>query len=94
MVIHCGRERSLKLGLIRRIGTGEDTKIWQDNWIPRDYKLRPVCSKSLNPPQKVSELIDHSSTSWDTTVLDEHFFTMDKEAILNIPLSNRMKEDF
>ena len=28
-----GRD-TLKLGIIKRIGTGEDTEIWHDNWIP------------------------------------------------------------
>lgn len=36
-----GRE-ILKLGIIRRIGSGKDTFIWDDNWIPRDWMLRPI----------------------------------------------------
>ncbi|XP_071684967.1 uncharacterized mitochondrial protein AtMg00310-like [Lolium perenne] len=32
----------LKQGLIRRIGNGEDTMIWNTNWIPRNGFLRPV----------------------------------------------------
>lgn len=78
---------TLKLGLIKRISTGENTDIWLDNWIPRDYQLRPICSNSSNPPHLVSDLIDHSSASWNQAKLDEHFIDMDKEAILNIPLS-------
>lgn len=52
-----GRD-TLSLGLIKRIGTGADTDIWHENWIPRDYKLRPVCPKSEHPPSRVCELID------------------------------------
>ena len=26
----------LQQGLIRRIGTGEETEVWSSNWIPRD----------------------------------------------------------
>ena len=33
----------LALGLIKRIGSGSGTRIWEDNWLPRDYKLRPIC---------------------------------------------------
>lgn len=88
-----GRD-TLKLGLIRRIGRGNDTNIWLDNWIPRDFKLRPVCSKTSNPPQNVSELINYTSASWNAELLDENFFAMDKEAILNIPLSSRAHADF
>ena len=80
-----GRD-TLKLGLVKRIGSGEDTNIWNDNWIPRDFKLRPVCPKSLNPPHKVSDLIDPVNMTWDSTVLEQHLYPMDVEAILNIPL--------
>jgi hypothetical protein len=30
----------LNLGLIRRIGNGADTHIWEENWIPRDEMMR------------------------------------------------------
>jgi hypothetical protein len=45
----------LKQGLIRRIGTGEGTRIWDSNWIPRDGLLRPVVCMQANAPQLVSE---------------------------------------
>ena len=44
----------LTLGLIQRIGTGADMRIWEDNWLPRDYKLKPICPISANPPTYVS----------------------------------------
>jgi hypothetical protein len=31
----------LELGLIRKIGDGRTMRIWQDNWLPRDVRLRP-----------------------------------------------------
>ena len=79
---------------MKRIGSGEDTNIWVDNWIPRDFKLRPVCPKTTNPPQMVSELINPGTSSWDVDVLETHLYAMDKEAILNIPLSSRVQDDF
>lgn len=84
----------LQLGLVRRIGKGADTNVWQDNWIPRDYKLRPICVRSLNPPVLVSELINPATRSWNKHALTEHFIVADVEAILNIPLSTQMQEDF
>jgi hypothetical protein len=32
----------LKLGAIHRIGDGESTRIWRDNWIPRPSRLKPA----------------------------------------------------
>lgn len=44
-------------GIIRRIGHGESTNIWEHNWIPRDSYKRPITSLVQSPPQKISELI-------------------------------------
>jgi hypothetical protein len=49
----------LATGLIRCIGTGEETDAWNDNWIPRDGQMRPIFCKSQNPPQRVADFIDH-----------------------------------
>jgi hypothetical protein len=59
----------LALGLIKRIGTGLNTSIWQENWIPRDFHLRPIQGKSKDPPRRVSELIDATSGYWNEAVL-------------------------
>jgi hypothetical protein len=59
-----GRE-VLERGLIRRIGTGETTNIWDMNWIPREGHLRPVRRVLPGAPMLVSELIDATSATWD-----------------------------
>jgi hypothetical protein len=84
----------LKQGLIRRIGTGEDTYIWNMNWLPRDGLLRPVRCASNEPPTRVCELIDPTSVSWDIQALQSHFIPMDLELILSIPLTTRRQRDF
>ena len=84
----------LALGIIKRVGTGADTDIWSDNWIPRDYKLRPLCALRADPPQQVSELIDSVTRTWNKQMLVEHFVGPDVDAILNIPLSSRLQDDF
>ena len=84
----------LALGIIKRVGTGEDTDIWSDNWIPRDYKLRPLCALRADPPRQVAELIDPVTRTWNKQFLVEHFVGPDVDAILNIPLSSRLQDDF
>ena len=80
-----GRE-IMKQGIIRRIGNGENTNIWSDNWIPRKEMLRPYGSCQNNPPALVSDLIDHTAAVWDMQRLQEVCLPIDIPAILTIPL--------
>jgi hypothetical protein len=72
----------LRQGLIRRIGTGEETNIWDVNWLPHDGLLRPVtCILDTNTrekPQLVCDLIDATSMSWNQELLQEVFLPMDR----------------
>ena len=83
----------LKQGMIRRIGTGEQTSIWNANWLPRDGLLRPVCCVHDNPPQLVCELIDTNKRSWDMAKVQAFLAPMDVDVIRNIPLPSRQQED-
>jgi hypothetical protein len=84
--------------MIKRIGTGEETPIWNTNWIPRDGLLRPVtCVMDGNtqvPPRRVCDLIDQTTNSWNWELLHDAFLPMDYEIIENIQLSTRRQEDF
>jgi hypothetical protein len=40
----------LQQGLIRRIGSGESTKIWESPWLPRDGMLLSLRPTKDNPP--------------------------------------------
>jgi hypothetical protein len=55
----------LKQGLITRIGDGQSTNVWNDNWIPRNGMLRPVCCKESNAPVLAKDFIDTTCASWD-----------------------------
>ena len=57
----CDGIEVLNQGLIKRIGDGRSTRIWECNWIPRTGMFRPLYSKKPNPPTLVSELIDHTT---------------------------------
>jgi hypothetical protein len=83
-----GRE-VLERRLIRRIGTGETTNIWDMNWIPREGRLRPVRRVLPGVPMLVSELIDATSATWDRQKLQAHLLPADVEAIFNMPLCTR-----
>jgi hypothetical protein len=85
----------LEQGITRRIGTGEGIRIWQMNWLPRDGLLRTVCrSQGAQHLSLVSDLIDHTTCSWRTDILEEAFAPMDKEIIQGIPLCSRQQNDF
>jgi hypothetical protein len=47
----------LRQCLIKRIGHGESTCIWNTNWIPRPKNMRPIVSLIQNPPQLIAELM-------------------------------------
>lgn len=81
-------------GLIRRIGDGETTSIWSDNWIPRDNFKCPVTSLVPNAPVKVAQLIDNTTASWNENLVRSVFTQGDAEAILRIPLCTRQVDDF
>ena len=88
-----GRD-TLKLGLIKRIGSGQDTRIWEDQWLPRGEMMRPYGCVSQNPPMLVSELIDPTSAKWNIQKVNEVFMPMDVKVILEIPLCTRNIPDF
>jgi len=81
-------------GLIRRIGTGEDTEVWNMNCIPRAGMMRPVCCVNNVAPIKVQELINPALMTWDLEPLKLNFLPIDWEVIMSIPLSSRRQEDF
>ena len=81
-------------GLVRRIGNGETTDIWHDNWLPRTHMKRPLTSLVQHPPHKVSELINSTTCSWNEQLVRATFVPIDAETILQIPLCTRQIEDF
>lgn len=87
-----GRE-VLKQGLIRRIGDGNLTHVWNDNWLPREAMLRHIAPRQVDKPELVSELIDQVTLSWNEQKLAEHFLPMDADIIRKIPLATTRFDD-
>jgi hypothetical protein len=83
----------LKQGLIRRIGTGENTHPWNDQWLPREGTLRPIACIANEPPSRVADFIMAESASWNEVKLRHYMLPMDVETVLQIPLSHRRQND-
>ncbi|VAI44478.1 unnamed protein product [Triticum turgidum subsp. durum] len=75
----------LKQGLIRRIGNGQTTSIWDHNWIPKESSLRPIVSLVQDPPERVAELMLPAMAAWNEQLVRFVFLPTDAEAILRIP---------
>jgi hypothetical protein len=84
----------MKHGIIRRIGNGETTDPWNDQWIPHDGTLRPVACLTVKSPSHVLEFIDRGTTTWKEEKLQQYMLPMDVELILQIPICTRQHEDF
>ena len=84
----------LAQGVIRRVGDGASTRIWDHNWIPRDSYKRPIASLFTAPPLMVADLIDTTTASWREELIRAVFAAFDAEAILKIPLCTRRITDF
>lgn len=82
------------MGMIRRIGNGESTKVWLMNWLPDQSWPRSIPTDKLNSPQVVTELINHATGFWNQQTLDDFFTLGDAATIANILLNTRRQEDF
>lgn len=89
----CEGTSILNHALVKRIGNGEKTIIWNTNWIPRDNMLRALHPRFANPPKHIAELINQVEMRWDSEAVVEHMQVMDAREMLNIPLSMYTIED-
>ncbi|KAL5565698.1 hypothetical protein UlMin_028862 [Ulmus minor] len=86
-----GREL-YKQGLRRKIGSGQDTYIYHDCWLPRAGVFKISSPRVLGKFDKVSSLIT-ASGSWDSSLIWESFHEDEAEAILSLPLPKRTTPD-
>ena len=87
-----GRQ-ALHCGLIKRIGNGESTNIWQDRWILGAIGGKPICPKLGASVVQVNELLSADDWHWDDGALQENLLYMDGQAVRRIPLG-RLQHDF
>ena len=74
--ILAGRE-ALKLGLVKRVGSGESISIWDDHWLPDTETMRPMGRKCATDLTWVSELISQGH-QWNVPLI--------RDLILNLML--------
>lgn len=85
----------LKRGLRKSIGSGANTAVWRDSWLPVCPPRPPNCRGGgfQDPYLLVYHLIDHHRHEWRTEVLKQIFTDEDIRAILSIKPSRIPKED-
>ncbi|KAL5568229.1 hypothetical protein UlMin_024804 [Ulmus minor] len=79
-------------GLRCKIGSGQDTYIYHDRWLPRAGVFKVSSPRVLGKFDKVSSLII-ASGSWDSSLIRESFHEDEAEAILSLPLPRRSTSD-
>jgi hypothetical protein len=84
----------LKHGAINRVGDGESTRIWRDNWIPRVPNMKPSGPIRACRLRCVSHLLRRGSNEWDEGTLRRYFFPWDVDEILKIRLPATKRPDW
>nr|XP_027086592.1 uncharacterized protein LOC113708329 [Coffea arabica] len=79
-------------GLIRKIGNGRSTKIWDDNWVPEIPHGRPASTRPRNCNlHNVADLIQNFR--WKRALVFKLFKEEEAKMILRIPISLANRED-
>ena len=60
----------LELGLIKRIGDGATTNVWDDRWLPTAIGNRPICRKEGATAVHVADLLTDNGQTWNEEALN------------------------
>jgi hypothetical protein len=85
--------QTFKKGHIWRVGKGDQINIWEDEWIPGNYR-RVFTRRGHNILTKVQDLIDPITNQWDEDIIRQSFLGIDVQRILVIPLPTHEMDDF
>uniref|UniRef100_A0A2N9I6M1 CCHC-type domain-containing protein n=1 Tax=Fagus sylvatica TaxID=28930 RepID=A0A2N9I6M1_FAGSY len=90
----CEAREVLSAGMVWRVGTGENIRIWKDRWLqgaPSETILSPP--RILDVNATVGTLILQDSMQWDVELIDQIFLPWEAEIVKQIPLSFRRPAD-
>lgn len=83
-----GSRQDLERGVRWRVGDGKTIKLWHDAWIGGEGTRKLICPiRVLDSEVTVDALIDTVHNSWREEVISEVLLPVDKDRILQIPLS-------
>jgi hypothetical protein len=86
--------KTFKRGYIWRVGNGENINIFTDPWIPSSPDRKILTPRGYGTFTKVAELICPNTGTWDEERLQDIFYPVDINRILEIPLNNQGFDDF
>ncbi|KAL5574983.1 hypothetical protein UlMin_016682 [Ulmus minor] len=86
-----GRELLMQ-GSRQKIGTGNDTYIYHDHWLPRDGSFRISSPWVLGELSKVS-LLKTAMGQWNSSLITASFHHDEAAAILSLPTPNKPSVD-
>ncbi|KAA3453752.1 reverse transcriptase [Gossypium australe] len=84
---------SLEMGLIWRVGTGENIFVFEDAWIPNFTNVRLTSDFGNLQFVKVAELIKSDMREWNKELISNTFLEAEAEMIFRIPLATVPHDD-
>lgn len=84
----------LDKSITRSIGTGAETKVWEDVWI-RTEPARPAMPRRqpYDPDLKVHHLIDFETKTWNVELVNSFIAAKDTHRILAMRISRTGRRD-
>lgn len=84
----------LLYGLRWRIGDGRQVKVLQDKWVENPPEFAPISDRrNISEDMLVADLMNGDGTSWNVDLIYSDFAEDEAAAILQIPLSYRLRND-
>jgi len=88
-------KRLLSQGILWRVSNGSSIRIWKDTWIPSSSShLAHSPVGGLGQDATVSNFIDRERGCWNSLIISKKIMKEEAEAILNIPLSPILPQDW